>query len=50
MKSHISLITLAVEALKPSVAFYRDLKLVLWPRKRLAHDTGPPTGKKGDKP
>lgn len=71
MKPRITVITLAVEDLERSVAFYRDglglptkgiigtefehgavvffdlqqgLKLALWPRASLAHDTGLPTG------
>ncbi|MEW6760401.1 MAG: VOC family protein [Pseudomonadota bacterium] len=71
MKPRISLITLGVEHLEQSVAFYRDglgwetegivgrefehgavaffameggLRLALWPRASLAHDTGAPQG------
>jgi uncharacterized protein len=69
MKPHISIITLAVNDLQASLAFYRDgmglategimgtefehgavvffelqggLKLAIWPRASLAHDTGLP--------
>ena len=71
MHPHITLITLGVEDLERSVAFYRDglglptggivgtefefgavaffdlqpgLKLAIWPRRSLAHETGLPPG------
>jgi uncharacterized protein len=77
MQAHISIITLAVNDLQTSLAFYRDgmglttegimgtefehgavvffelqggLKLAIWPRASLAHDTGlpmPGTAKQG---
>ena len=74
MKPRITLVTLGVEDLERSLAFYRDglgfatrgivgtefeqgavvfidlengLKLALWPRASLAHDTGLPVGAPG---
>jgi catechol 2,3-dioxygenase-like lactoylglutathione lyase family enzyme len=74
MKPRITLITLGVDDLKRSLAFYRDglglatpgivgeefehgavvfidlqpsLKLALWPRASLAHDTGLPASRRG---
>jgi catechol 2,3-dioxygenase-like lactoylglutathione lyase family enzyme len=46
MKPRITVITLGVHDLERSLRFYRDgLKLAIWPRQSLAHDSGLPVGK-----